>query len=367
MTVVIVGGGIVGAAIASRLAGTGRDVALLERSRIGRETTAASAGIVMHTAVEPDPFELRLRERARSVYRRLFAEGPLEWTRVGARYVAETDGFARRLEASAETLEAHGVEASYVAGEDLERFGVDPAGFVGALYTPDDRLCDPTAVTEWFVDCARRGGVEVQTGVEVTDVVVEDGVVAAVDTDDGPLEANVVINATGPWAPELNARAGVSLPLRHTLGPMAALETDAPVESPVTILESERYVRPTRGDEGVGAWIGAYRTRYDGARRYEPDEIALPEGFADAATEMADVVPALEGGRLADEWIGLRTVTPDGLPLVGETGVDGYLVACGMTGQGITLAPAVADAVRGLLEGSLPDEDRERLSPGRFD
>ena len=370
MTIVIVGGGIVGTAIASRLGATGRDVTLLERSTLGSETTAASAGIVMHTVVDPTPFELRFRARARSVYRRLFDRGPLEWTRVGALYVAETPTFADRLALSAETLREHGVEASFLPAADLERFGLAGDGFVGALHTPGDRLCDPTAVARWFADCARGCGVEVRTGVEVTDVVTRDGSVAAVDTEDGPLEADRVINATGPWAPRLNELVGVSLPLRHTLGPMAALdlEGDDPLESPVTIFESRRYVRPERGaeGEGTGAWVGEYRTAYDEGRRYDPATLEVPAEFAAAATDLAAAVPALENATVREEWIGLRTVTPDGRPIVGETSVDGYFVACGMTGRGVTVAPAVADHVRGLLEGSADEEYRERLAPDRF-
>ncbi|MFC6717798.1 NAD(P)/FAD-dependent oxidoreductase [Natrialbaceae archaeon GCM10025810] len=385
MRAVIVGGGIVGTAIASRLGETDREVTLLERSRIGRETTAASAGIVMQTAVEPEPLELRLRERGRSVYRRLFEDDSLEWERTGALYVAETEAFAERLRRSAETLEDRGVEASYLPADDLERFGLEPGGFVGALHTPNDRVCDPTAVAEWFATCARRCGVDVRTGVSVTDVALgPDGSVSAVETTEGPLEADRVINATGPWAPILNERAGVSLPLCHTRGPMAALETDAPVESPVTILESKRYVRPTRGvdaavpgecsslasDDGSGdasgAWIGEYLTEYVEGQLYDPADLRTSREFAGSASDLADVVPALEGGSLVDEWIGLRTVTPDGLPLIGETNVDGYLVACGMTGQGVTIAPAVADVIARLLDGDLEDETRDRLAPERF-
>ena len=370
MNVVIVGGGIIGTAIASRLGESGHDVTLLERSALGRETTAASAGIVMHTAVDPTPFELRFRAHARSVYRRLFDRGPLEWTRTGALYVAETPTFADRLEESAALLRERGVEASFLPAADLGEFGLSCEGFAGALHTPGDRLCDPTAVARWFAGCARGCGADVRTGVEVTDVVTRDGNVAAVDTEDGPIEADRVINATGPWAPRLNELAGVSLPLSHTLGPMAALETgaDEPIESPVTILESKRYVRPERGadGEGTGAWIGEYRTEYVEGQRYDPAALEVPADFAAAATDLAAVVPALEGATVREEWIGLRTVTPDGLPIVGETAVDGYLVACGMTGQGVTLAPAVADHVRGLLEGSADEEYRERHAPDRF-
>ncbi|MFC4437543.1 MULTISPECIES: NAD(P)/FAD-dependent oxidoreductase [Natrialbaceae] len=363
MHIVIVGGGIVGTAIASRLGPTDHDVTLIERSRIGTETTAASAGLLMRTAVDPEPFDLRFRNRAHEAYRPLFEGGDLEADRIGIVYVAETVTFAERLENSAATLREHGTDASFLEPAELAEFGIEPAGLEGGLYTPDDRICDPTAVANWFADRARETGVDVRTGVSVTDVETRSGAVSAVDTDAGRLEADRVVNATGPWAPELNELVGVSLPLCHTRGPMVALDCREPLECPTAIFESKRYVRPA-GE--TGAWIGAYRTEYVEGQRYDLRDRSLPEGFAESVTALETAVPALEGASVVDEWVGYRTVTPDGRPIVGETAVDGYLVAVGMTGKGITLAPAVADVVREMLADEVDPEVRRRLSPDRF-
>lgn len=363
MDIVIVGGGIVGTAIASRLGPTDHDVTVLERSRIGTETTAASAGLLMRTAVDPAPFDLHFRDRAYEAYRDLFENGDLEAERIGIVYVAETAAFAERLEESATTLREHGIDASYLEPVELTDFGIEPDGVEGGLHTPDDRVCDPTAVANWFADRARKAGVDVRTSVEVTGVETHSGAVSAVDTDAGRLEADCVVNATGPWAPELNELAGVSLPLCHTRGPMVALDCPEPLDRPTVIFESKRYVRPAGGTE---AWIGAYRTEYVEGQRYDLRDRSLPDGFVESAKDLETVVPALEGASVVDEWIGYRTVTPDGRPIVGETDVDGYFVAVGMTGQGITLAPAVADVVRGIVEGDVDPEFRGRLAPERF-
>jgi sarcosine oxidase, subunit beta len=362
MHIVIVGGGIVGAAIAARLGSTDREVTLLERGEIGTETTAASAGLLMETVIEPEPFDLRLRERARAGYRDLFADGDLETERIGIVYAAETATFADRLADSADALREGGIDASFLEPAELADLGIDPDGLVGGLYTPDDLICDPTAVATRFAERARDAGVDVRTSVEVIDVEVDGGTVSAVDTDDGRLEADVVVNATGPWAPELNDLVGVSLPLCHTRGPMVALDCSESLECPTVIFESKRYVRPTE----AGAWIGAYRTDYVDGQRYDLRDRSVPPAFLESVPELASFVPALEGTSVVDEWIGFRTVTPDGRPIVGETDVGGYLVAVGLTGQGITLAPAVAEVVGDLLEDDLEPEIRATLSPARF-
>jgi sarcosine oxidase subunit beta len=68
-----------------------------------------------------------------------------------------------------------------------------------------------------------------------------------------------------------------------------------------------------------------------------------------------------------NEWVGIRTLTPDGAPIVGETEVDEYFVAAGMNGLGVTLAPAVSEYLATeLTTGAVDSTLRSYLSPGRF-
>jgi sarcosine oxidase, subunit beta len=361
MHTVIVGGGIVGTAIAARFGPTDREVTLLERAEIGEATTAASAGLLMRTVVDPDPFDLRIRERAHERYRELREHG-LETDRIGIVYVAESAAFADRLADSARALREAGIDASFLEPAELVGLGIEPDGLEGGLYTPEDRVCDPAAVATLFADRARAAGADIRTEVSATDVETRDGAVTAVETSEGRLEADRVINATGPWAPQLNEAVGLELPLCHTRGPMLAVETTEPLEGPTAIFESKRYVRPT----GAGAWLGAYRTDYTEGQRYDLADRSISASFRDSARELEAFVPGLEDATVVDDWVGYRTVTPDGRPLVGETEVGGYLVAVGLSGQGITLAPAVADVVCEILEGDVDPEYRRRLSPTRF-
>ncbi|WP_254767830.1 NAD(P)/FAD-dependent oxidoreductase [Salinilacihabitans rarus] len=369
MHVVIVGGGIVGTAVAARLAGEGRDhaVTLLERSALGAETTAASAGMVLRASTDPTPLDAGLRGHARKRYDALREAGDLDADPVGALYVAEGDAYAEKLEAAAASLRERGVRASYRSADGLTDLGVAAGVGRGGLYVPDDLAFEPTEIVDVLAARARARGADLRTGVEVTDVRVRDGRVVGVETDDGRIDADYVVNAAGPWAPDLNERVGVSLPLCHTLGPMVELEADRPVEAPFTILESRRYVRPV-GERG--AYVGEFLTEYVEGQRYDPPDLRLPPAFRQAVDEVDGIVPALAGATPVDEWAGLRTVTPDGWPIVGETATPGYLVACGPTGLGITLAPVLADVVAATIEAREPPEivaeAGRRLAPDRF-
>ncbi|ADD07083.1 FAD-dependent oxidoreductase [Natrialba magadii ATCC 43099] len=394
MKLVIVGGGIIGTATAARLGQTDHDVTLVERDEIGTDTTAASAGMLMRAAVEPTPFDVALRNRAWAAYQRLFEESGLEAERIGTLYLAETAAYAERLERSAATLADHGVDATFRTPDELAEYGIDtsnfddsrdPGAFAGGLHTTADRRCNPAAVASWFADCAREAGVDVRTGVEVTAIRTRNGTVRAVETDTGRIDADTVINAAGPWAPQLNNTVGVSLPLAHTVGPMAELECPAAASqradstqsntnsnsnaTPFTILESKRYVRPGAANGSKAprrAVVGEFNTGYAEGSVLELHKRDLSDSFRNGAPGTASLVSGFDDATITEEWVGYRTVTPDGRPIVGETDVSGFVVACGLTGLGITLAPAVADLVADAVAGGLDSEHREQVGPDRF-
>lgn len=362
MHVAIVGGGIVGTALAARLGETDHEVTLLERSALGAETTAASAGMVLWATPSPTAVDVALRERAWETYGPLLDDGSLEATRLGTLYLAESEAYAATLEEAAAALCGYGVDARYRTPEDLSGLGIDADGVPGGLHTPADYGFEPAELVDHFARVARASGGDLRTGTAVTDVVLEDGAVVGLETSAGRVEADLVVNAAGPWATEINDLVGLSLPLCHTLGPMLEVETHRRVETPFTILESKRYARPVGENR---AYVGEFLTEYVEGQRYGPRELRISESFREAARSMGTVVPALEGAAVRDEWVGLRTVTPDGRPLVGETGVPGFAVACGLTGLGITLAPAVADVFADALAGR-DTELGAALSPDRF-
>ena len=362
MNVVIVGGGIIGTAVAARLGGDA-NVSLCERSVLGNETTAASAGMFIRATSSPTRFDERLRDRAWSTYEGLLEEHGIEPTQIGSLYVAESDGYAGTLEEAARALQEYGADAAFLDPAGLREFGIEPEGFTGGLHTATDTAFEPQELVDAFAERARAHGVDVHTETEVTDLVLEDGAVAGVETEAGRLEADYVVNAAGPWAPVLNERAGVTIPLAHTLGPMLELEGGSTAGLPFTIFESRRYLRPVTE---TTAYFGEYLTDYVEGQRYEPTELRVPEAVRAAAGAIDEPLPSFANPAVVDEWAGLRTVTPDGRPIVGETDVSGFLVACGPTGLGITLAPVIADVVAALLEGSGDRATQARLSPDRF-
>lgn len=350
----MVGGGIIGAAVTRRLAERSVPVRLFERRELGSGTSGDSVALFVWHQLSPNRTEHALRERAWRAYEPRIAAGELSFERIGALHPVLDEAALSRLRETASTLSSWGVSASALPAPELELHGLDPADYAGALYTEGDGYLDPSEIIQGDVRAARDADATVETGVEVTDVVTEDGSVAAVETTEGRVAASAVVNAAGPWAPFLNDLAGVSLPLRHNHGPILVLQSDDRLSLPFVEFEDGYYVRG-EGDRQVFA--GRYGASFEDASVVDPDHARAvdQEFYLGVEERLTASLPGLERLEVVNEWVGLRTLTPDGKPFVGETGVDGFYVACGMSGLGVTRAPAVAD----LLAAELADGDAD--------
>jgi sarcosine oxidase subunit beta len=282
--------------------------------------------------------------------------------------VAKTTEFADQLRETAETLQSYGLDATVIDADALAEYGIRPATVQGGLYTPEEGYFDPEEIVAAFAEHAKARGATIQTETMVTDIqscwVGTDEHVTGVETTDGTLPADAVINAAGPWATTVNAMVGVDAPLRHTYGPILVLDTGRAVEFPFTLFESKQYLRPVGS---TGAFAGRYETDYANGEIFDLDDPPAVEAefYEEIDDLLTSSVPSLANATVTDEWVGFRTVTPDGLPIIGETDVEGFFLACGMCGLGVTLAPVVAELLCERLAENSPDA-LDYLAPGRF-
>jgi sarcosine oxidase subunit beta len=368
--VVVVGGGIVGASVAHHLREADVPVALYERDALGGGATADSVAMFVWKAAPAggtDGAAHRLRARSWGTYERLVDERALEFSRIGGLYPAESEARFDRLRDVAATLRGFGVRTELLDAAGLERFGLVTGELVGGLHVPDEGYLDPAGVVQYLVGEARAAGARVETGASVTDVLVEDDAVEAVEVDGERVPASGVVNAAGPWAPSVDAMAGVSLPLRHNRGPILVLDHEADRPLPFVEFESGQYVR---GEGRRQVFAGGYGAEYDAAGRFDLDAArAVDEEFRLAAGDLFErYLPDLAGAGVVNEWVGVRTLTPDGRPFVGETDLNGYYAATGMNGLGVTLAPAVGEHLASVVAADrTADTDfRDLLSPSRL-
>ncbi len=376
-SIVIVGGGIVGSSLAYHLRESSHDVTLLEKRTLGSGTTGKSIACFGWYPLYSG-HEHELASRSWDVYGPLVEDGTISYHDNGLLEVADTEAAFEELKEGVEALRANGHPAELLDAEAVREHGVAPEAVgAGAALFPSAGRLDPSGIVSHFADRAREHGVDIETDVEVTDLVMGRDRIAGVSTADGEHDADVVINAAGPWAPQLNAMAGVSLPLRHTYAPISVLETTSEFALPTVIFEDGLYFTGERSAKVLAGRAPHESSDEDGFEAAleltDPDrEQRLGMGSVGEqhrttiAREAHRRIPKLGGAEISNEWRGIRCLTPDYRPVVGPTDIEGFYAATGMSGWGITFAPGCMELLAAhLIDGSV-NETLEHLSPGRF-
>jgi sarcosine oxidase, subunit beta len=364
--VVIVGGGVTGTSIAFHLSGLGvRDVLLLERTALASGGTGRSVGIVRQ--LYPTPETTQMVVRSLEVFRhfRETVGGDAGYVACGA-LIGVAPAMRAALEASVARQRMLGVRAEVLEPADVARVEprIDPAGLGAVLWEPDSGYGDPTSVTLGFAEAARRRGVAIEQGVGVTAIHRRGDRVAGVTTTRGErIEAPLVVNCCGLWAPALARLADVKLPIVVGRHPVFVVERDVdfgPSHRVCLDLAGGAYARPETG----GLTLTGSLTDDEAQYPMDPELLGAEVGHdeAEAALERtARAMPRLAEARYRRGWAGAFDITPDWMPILDETPLEGFWVAAGMSGHGFKLSPAVGEMMAALVTGATPPVD-----PGPF-
>ncbi len=359
--VLVVGGGIMGCAIALRLAQEGIAVTVLERSIPGAEASSAAGGILapQKEAAGPGPL-LELGLRSRALYP-AFAEELRALSGIDVGYrpsglltTAFDEAALHRLEATAAWQTAQGLRAELLTGDEaraLEPF-LSPR-LLGALHLPDDHQVDNALLVRALSMSAARAGARFRTGY-VRGLHLSGEKVAGVDLDGETLQADTVIIAAGSWSGLVNGAGIDPRVVRPVRGQMVELQARLPPFS--RVLFSPRGYLVPRLD---GRVIAGSTMEQVG---FEKDVTA--GGLASILGMALELCPGLSSVTVSRTWAGLRPFTEDHLPLIGEGPLPGLLLATGHFRNGILLAPITARLIAERVLGRPPSMD---LSPFRFD
>lgn len=342
-SVVIVGAGIVGAAIAHRLARAGAAVTMIDRAGPGAGATGRSFAWINANAPEPADYN-RFRQGAMTAWRRLAGEVdlPIRW---GGCLSWEAGG--NSLRAQADALARLGGDARMIDGFDAA--AVAPALAAPpeeALFSAGDGVLDAVGAAAALGDAAAGAGAMRLLGAEVRGFIMEAGRIAGVETNFGPIIADVTILAAGLGIPPLAAKAGVTVPVSGARGLLIRTRpVDARIDA--VLLTPGVHVRQEVG----GALLAA--EDFSGAGD-NAAEIALnPQGFA--ASVLAKLRRLLAGVEIELDQIllGVRPDPADGLPIIGPAR-DGLYVA--VMHSGVTLAARVGELVALEVMGDVSEE-----------
>jgi glycine oxidase len=361
--VLIVGGGVMGCAIALRLRQAGMKVTVLERSIPGAEASSAAAGILapQMEADGPGPF-LELCLRSRALYGALATE-LRELTGVDIAYLpcgvlktAFSEAQLHHLEATAAWQKALGLRAELLDGKQARE--LEPKlspGALAAVHFPDDHQVDNRLLVRALSMAAARAGATFRGGY-VRGVLEQNGCAAGVDLDGELLPAGAVIVAAGSWSGLVHGTALDPRVVRPARGQMLELQTRLPVTS--HILTSEKGYLVPRMD---GRLIAGSTMEFAGF-----DKQVTAEGLSRILSMALELCPALATASVTDSWAGFRPYTEDQLPILGPGPLPGLFLATGHFRNGILLAPITAKLLTQCLLGERPSLDLSHFRYDRF-
>jgi sarcosine oxidase subunit beta len=361
--VVIVGGGIMGLALASELGRRGvGGVLVLERGYLNAGASGRNGGGVR--TQWSTPTMIRLARRSMELCDRFSVEmGVNVWFRRGGYlFLAPDRAQLARLEASAALHRQEGLRTRLIGRDEAHAIvpQLNRTRFLGASWNPDDGVVFPWPFLWGYAARAESLGAAVRTFTHVTGFELAGRRVAAVRTDRGRVACDIVVNAAGAWSKEVAALAGVPLPNRPVRHEILATEPLKPWLGPlVALLGAGLYFSQTQRGEVVGG-MG------------DPEE---PEGLSQGSTlrflarfarGITALCPVLSGVQVVRQWAGLYDGTPDNNPILGPAGLENFHQLSGFVGHGFMMAPAVAELYAEWLAGRGKDEIFERFSIHRF-
>jgi sarcosine oxidase, subunit beta len=376
----IIGGGVIGASIASHLSEyPGAEVVLFEKNTIGSGTTAKSAGThcLIDDSLSPEFWSVRLFGFTFYTGLERAEPGSTGFEQTGTLVVAPDRAYEMDVLRAVDLTLASGYRAEYWRSPDtIHRVipDLDLDGVLGAGWCPDDGFFDATRIAGTLVRHARGRGASVLTGTKVEAVTTRNGRVVGVETSAGAFDLDVLVDASGPWARFTARLVGLELPIWHTKAEVFVLEPTQPLGYPFPILKYPRfYARKDRDNVFIcKAHLTMDLTDPQHAGIWDPDALPMTGGtepyFWDFLTdELLEHYPRLLDSSLANDWVGYRAEPPDFLPILGETPVDGYLVAVGAGGNGVIEAPTIGrDMARFIMTGE-KSWYLERLPLSRFE
>jgi sarcosine oxidase subunit beta len=368
-TVVVIGGGVMGASTAYHLARRGcTDVVLLEKEEFfGTGATGRCAGGIRYQF--STEINIRLSLLSLPMLDRFEEElgQNIGIRRDGYLFILTNEHDVEVFRHNVELQRSLGVQTQWLSGDDVRRRVPQLAAgdVISAAFYDKDGLADPNSVVMGYVNGAKRLGVRALTEIDVSAIETTGagGKVVGVQTTGGPIACEFVVNAAGPWAAPISATAGVDLPivpLRRqimTTTPLPEIARDFPF-----VLDFAQSLYFHR--EGEGILTG----------QSNPNEQPGFDQSVDSDWELTHMDAAVarlpllaKAGRMS-HWAGLYEVTPDAHPILGGVPqLGGYYIVAGFSGHGFMHGPGAGLLLSEMiLDGQATTLDVSSLAYTRF-
>jgi glycine oxidase len=365
--VAIVGGGLIGVSTALELSRRKLRVVVFDRQHAGREASWAAAGML---APSPDgPEAASLVPLARESLR-LYPEFVRSIEEVSGKKAAFEQRGAFEI-FFGDRGDGESARDAFVARQRSLGISTEPVPVrsvrekepalgpraVAAAWLPDEAFVDPRQLMEAALTAAEAQGIELRANCEVTGLLDQGGRCRGVLSQEGRTETRHVVIAAGCFSSHAADEVGRNSGVRPVRGQMLCFRRPGLTLGHV-LRCGHNYLVP-RADGRIVAGSTLEEAGFE--------KIVTPGGVRKITDAALEFVPALEGAEIVEMWAGLRPGTPDGLPVLGPTTIDGLILATGHYRNGILLAPITAKMIAGWVFGESIGTGASAFSPLRFE
>jgi glycine/D-amino acid oxidase-like deaminating enzyme len=351
--VAVVGGGVIGCAVAYYLSKQGARVTVIERSSVGGGASAANSGSIA-LATKKAGFALELAIASQRLYPGLSRElgMDIEYVVEGNLIVAETENEAGYLEDLAKAQQAAGVPVLIVSAARCQELNPLIEGRVlSGLYCPTDAQANPFKVTQAFACAAQNHGAQIFAGAQVNAIETEGNRVSRVVTSCGDIHVGWVVNAAGAYASDIGKMVGTPHEVLPRRGQIVVLEATADlpairVSGAGQLLAKHGGASPGNSREATNVALSYTSKPLSGTVLLGStnefvgyDTSTTLQAVAGICRCASRLMPQLGRLNALRSWAGLRPYSAKG-PIMGRAGgPDGYVAAIGHGGDGVALSP----------------------------
>lgn len=359
--IIIIGAGSIGLPTAFFMAEAGLDVLVIDQlPSAGQSSNKHAIGGIR--ATHSDPAKIHLGKRSLDTFSRwhdMYGDD-IEWVQGGYSFVAYTEENAALLKDLVNWQQQYDLNISWLEHKELLEIipHLNQVNLLGGTFSPEDGSASPLKTAFSFHRRAVQAGARFNFNETVLGIVSNGNRVTGVITDRGRYSCQWVINAAGGWAKQLSASFGLHVPVEPDSHEAAITEPVAKLFDPMVVDMRARpgsanfyfYQHPT----GKIIFCMTPEPPIIGTHTIA-SSMFLPK----AARRLIEIMPVLKHIRVRRVWRGIYPMTPDGSPIIGRVdGLDGFLLAVGMCGQGFMFGPGVGQLLTRIVLNQLEGADK---------
>lgn len=363
--IVIIGAGISGLSIAYNLAMKGmKNIVVVDKSHfLAGATARCGAGVRQQWATEINCILARKSiEFFKNANETLGYYRDIEFKQSGYLLLSSSQKEDEQFVKNVELQNSLGIPSKVLSKEDALKIvpHLNPESFTSATFCHTDGHVNPFLMSEAYYLAAKKLGVEFFFFNEVKAIIKENNLITKVITDKMEIETNKVVNAAGGYSKEIGQLVALDIPVYSENHEILVTERTKPILGPMVMSFSKNIYcqQVPHGSILMG------RNNPDAIHNHD---ISSSWQFLDEmAKTVTHILPEVSKQRVIRTWGGLYNISPDFQPIISDTDVPGFFIACGYSGHGFMFAPITGELLSEIILGETLEDYADDLHINRF-